>query len=58
MLWNATTGGEEHDGNVAGPARDRASGQPTKGAGLTVERMNTAPVHPYDEVTWERATSS
>ena len=30
-------------------------GKPTKGAGLTVERINTTPgVHPYDEVTWER----
>ena len=31
------------------------SGKPTKGAGLTVERIyTTAGVHPYDEVTWER----
>ena len=30
-------------------------GKPTKGAGLTVERIYTTPgVHPYDEVTWER----
>src|SRR5687768_7927151 len=30
-------------------------GKPTKGAGLTVERINTTPgVHPYDEVAWER----
>ena len=30
-------------------------GKPTKGAGLTVERVYTTPgVHPYDEVTWER----
>jgi len=30
-------------------------GKPTKGAGLTIERINTtAGVHPYDEVTWDR----
>ena len=46
---------KRHDGDDAGQAPDRASGQAPKGAGLTVERIyTTAGVHPYDEVTWER----
>ena len=50
------TVGTNASGSPASSGRPRkAPAKQARAAGLTVERIHTAPgVHPYDEVTWER----